>query len=213
MFTWIYGGFWISLQLFSENRFVLEGFLTSCSFDYISRNIYNRSLNMAMIIGGFCIPVSTIVLFYLLIWNILRSKKCLVPNLVKSKSSFESSHTNKKLIKSSLDISQKKNDFKNGLEKEVKILKTLIMFVGMFCVAWLPYAIVSMLAQYGSNIENYINPYTTSLPALFAKTASIFNPIIYILKNTNCSTYYRNKFNCRRSLQILFRKNTPTVQV
>ena len=136
-----------------------------------------------------------------------------IEKMFSAKSSFESSHTNKKLIKSSLDISQKKNDFKNGLEKEVKILKTLIMFVGMFCVAWLPYAIVSMLAQYGSNIENYINPYTTSLPALFAKTASIFNPIIYILKNTNCSTYYRNKLNCRRSPQILFRKNTPTVQV
>ena len=212
MFTWIYGGFWISLQLFSENRFVLEGFLTSCSFDYISRNLYSRCLNMAMIIGGFCIPILTIIVFYLLIWNILRSKKCLVTNIGKSRSSFESNHPNKKFIKRSLDIAQK-NDSKNGLEKEVKILRTLIMFVGMFCIAWLPYALVSIIAQYGSNIENYINPYTTSLPALFAKTASIFNPLIYILKNKNCSTYYKNKFHCKRSPQILFRKNTPAVQV
>lgn len=53
----------------------------------------------------------------------------------------------------------------------------------MFCVAWFPYAILTLVAQFCDNPEAYVNPYTASLPALFTKTASVYNPIIYIISN------------------------------
>ena len=62
----------------------------------------------------------------------------------------------------------------------------------MFVIAWTPYAAVTLAAQFGSNIEAYINPYTTSLPALFAKTSSIYNPLIYTLRNKEFRHFFLN---------------------
>ncbi|XP_077376087.1 opsin-5-like isoform X2 [Festucalex cinctus] len=49
--------------------------------------------------------------------------------------------------------------------------------VGFF-VAWSPYALVSMWASFG-NIED-IPPLAFAVPAMFAKSSTIYNPIIYL---------------------------------
>ena len=72
--TWIYSLIWSSLQLFSVNRFVLEGLLTSCSFDYLSRDFKSRFLIITMFIGGFLIPFITINIFYILTNHSLKSR-------------------------------------------------------------------------------------------------------------------------------------------
>ena len=69
----------------------------------------------------------------------------------------------------------------------------------MFVVAWTPYAAVTFAAQFGSNIEAYINPYTTSLPALFAKTSSVYNPLIYTLSNKDFRRFFVNKLGFNKS--------------
>ncbi|KAM9789495.1 opsin-5-like [Neosynchiropus ocellatus] len=52
-----------------------------------------------------------------------------------------------------------------------------------FFTAWSPYAIVSMWAAFG-HIEN-IPPMAFALPAMFAKSSTIYNPIIYLTLRPN----------------------------
>lgn len=52
-----------------------------------------------------------------------------------------------------------------------------------FFAAWSPYAVVSMWAAFG-HIEN-IPPLAFALPAMFAKSSTIYNPIIYLMLRPN----------------------------
>ena len=48
-------------------------------------------------------------------------------------------------------------------------------------ISWTPYAVVAMLGVSGK--QDFISPLTSMIPALFAKTASIVDPIIYGLSH------------------------------
>lgn len=52
-----------------------------------------------------------------------------------------------------------------------------------FFAAWSPYAVVSMWAAFG-HIEN-IPPLAFAMPAMFAKSSTIYNPIIYLMLRPN----------------------------
>ena len=83
-----------------------------------------------------------------------------------------------------------KKKFSIYSKRDLRLVKMLCLIVLMFIIAWTPYAVVTLAAQFGSNIQAYINPYTTSLPALFAKTSSIYNPLIYTLNNKNTRRFF-----------------------
>ena len=51
------------------------------------------------------------------------------------------------------------------------------MCVALFLVAWLPYALVAVVGQLLG--PQYLGPYTSTLPALFAKSNCIYNPIVF----------------------------------
>jgi hypothetical protein len=68
------------------------------------------------------------------------------------------------------------------------------LIVLMYLVAWTPYAVVTLAAQLGSNINYYVNPYTTSLPALFAKASSVYNPIVYTINNKDFRRFFFSYF-------------------
>lgn len=89
-----------------------------------------------------------------------------------------------------MSINQKKN-FRTILNREYRVLKTIILNVSLFCLAWTPYAIVAMLGQFGANIDLYLNPYATALPGAFAKISSVYNPVLYTLSNRECRAYFR----------------------
>lgn len=58
-----------------------------------------------------------------------------------------------------------------------------------FFAAWSPYAVVSMWAAFG-HIEN-IPPMAFAMPAMFAKSSTIYNPIIYLMLRPNFRTVMR----------------------
>lgn len=76
------------------------------------------------------------------------------------------------------------------IKREIKVIKSVVLCVVLFCLSWAPYAIMVLLAQFGNNIEDYITPLSTSLPALFAKTSAIYNPIVYTLTNNGCRRFF-----------------------
>ncbi|XP_019899143.1 opsin-5-like [Esox lucius] len=67
-----------------------------------------------------------------------------------------------------------------------------------FFTAWSPYAVVSMWAAFGQN-EN-IPPLAFALPAMFAKSSTIYNPIIYLMLRPNFRrVMYRDLESLRRA--------------
>lgn len=52
-----------------------------------------------------------------------------------------------------------------------------------FFLAWSPYALVSMLATYG-HVES-MPPMAFAVPAVFAKSSTLYNPLVYLLLKPN----------------------------
>jgi hypothetical protein len=224
--------------------------LTSCSFDYLSRDFYSRLVIMLMFVFGFFIPLLLIILFYILTkkeMNKRSSKICnkltgSVNNHSKShyKSILQAANSQQSCNKAERDLStvprcsnthpsrSKKNSTKSNpiserlesralsrhgtfnsvmsqrknfnsiLNREQKAMRAIVMNVTMFIIAWVPYVIMVLCAQFGSNISLFLNPYTASLPAVFAKISSIYNPVIYTLSNRECQIYFKRAFKCRK---------------
>ncbi|RNA18117.1 hypothetical protein BpHYR1_022494 [Brachionus plicatilis] len=231
-FTWIYSALMIMIQLFSKNSFVLEGMLTSCSFDYLSRDSLSRCYMLLMLVGGFVIPFMLIIIFYVLTKKEIKKKNNYFFRMnsselrrsLNSMSLIEDNSLNsremgpiltkKDLVEGGTKICEWKEKFlpakKNTsserktsstqssknyyyflLRREKRVLKRIILNVTCFCLAWMPYVIMTLTAQFGNNIENYINPFSTSIPGIIAKISSIYNPILYTLTNKNCKNYYK----------------------
>lgn len=235
-------------QLFMEKRFILDGLLTSCSFDYLSRDFRSRVIYVIMFVFGFLIPGSIIAVLNILIWRTIRANfakkyhklhlngkqiiiyasNYYINSLDQSSRVNESSNENTKKSESFIKIDKKfknENDVillkrvipkydrygyrRNALlsarlkkkksaefyvKREERVVKTISFCILMFFLTWLPYAIVTGWSQYGDNIEKYITPYTTAIPAIFAKLSHISNPIIYTLLNKNCREFFKNFF-------------------
>lgn len=62
--------------------------------------------------------------------------------------------------------------------------QTIVMLAGYF-IAWTPYALVCMVAA--SHKANPFSPKIALVPALIAKTSTIYNPFIYVGLNKQVS--------------------------
>nr|ASM47595.1 ciliary opsin [Platynereis dumerilii] len=74
---------------------------------------------------------------------------------------------------------------------EREVLKMTLLMVSLFMLAWSPYAVICMLASFGP--KDLLHPVATVIPAMFAKSSTIYNPLIYVFMNKQF----------RRSLKVL----------
>ena len=79
-----------------------------------------------------------------------------------------------------------------NMKRENKVIKITITSLSTFCFAWVPYAVLSMYCQYGRSPEKYVNRMTSLIAGMFAKSAAIYNPIIYIYLNSDCRIYIKS---------------------
>lgn len=155
--------------VFGWGAFVPEGFLTSCSFDYITRSPSNRSYFFFIFVLGFFLPVAVITICYsFIIRTIFLNEKDMKKNNVKK--------VHNKL--------KKRNDYKAA---------EMIMFViGMFLVSWIPYSVIATIGQFGNRA--ILTPWLCVLPSLFAKMSTIYNPAIYGLSHRHFRATLRRIF-------------------
>ena len=173
----------------------------SCTFDYLNVEFVSRFIMFAMFIGGFLVPVIIITFSYSLILLRLKQRRNMlslndetdskpsasVANDIES--TQETTETGKMV--GSGGVKRMNTVTKNEQEKlkssfirsEIKATKTAILSVICFICAWLPYASICILAQLSSQREEYVTPHSTSLPAMFAKSSAMYNPIIYVFTN------------------------------
>ena len=83
---------------------------------------------------------------------------------------------------------------KQEMEAEWVLTKKTILIMSGFCLAWLPYGIFTLVAQFSNEREKYITPKTAVLPLLLAKCSSIVNPMIYLYTNERFKQFIKSHF-------------------
>ena len=196
------------MPLFSKNHYVLEGFLTTCSFDYINRDFHSRIYHIILFGFGFVFPFSIFIVFYTLTYKALKSKGNFIrqntDNGLELEQMKQKSHNSLLKNKQNRKNDEEMNNSGSGKnrlnlyytirKREIKLTKIIRINFTFFCIAWIPYAIVTIYAQFGPNSKHFITPWTTSIPALTAKLSSVYNPIIYVVTSQDCKKYIFDKF-------------------
>ncbi|THD26787.1 Rhabdomeric opsin [Fasciola hepatica] len=161
---WIWSSIWPFAPAVGIGRFVLEGFHTSCTFDYISNDWPNLFFNGGLYVFGFACPVMVIVFCYFQIVRFVRKNEREMVKINKKETVTTNKHT-------------------PGYRKvDIEAAKSATILVALFLMSWSPYAIVCGTTLLGFQKE--LNPFLTELPGLFAKNSAIYNPFVYIIKSS-----------------------------
>nr|QYF06593.1 rhabdomeric opsin [Acutuncus antarcticus] len=127
-----------------------------CSFDYLDRSVTSRVFILAMCIGAYFLPLLLIVTAYFsIIWKVHTHSKC-----------FRDSQapTNPSISK-----------FFSKRKREISTAKAALIVVICWTIAWTPYAVVALLGI--ASYTSLLTPLVVQLPAVFAKTAAVYNPL------------------------------------
>ncbi|CAF3590977.1 unnamed protein product [Rotaria socialis] len=191
-FAWIYGSMWIMPPLFGWSRFILEGFGTSCTFDYVSKNSWNRSFILLLVIGGFFIPFSVIIFAYTFILMKLSQRGRQLGSLSKDESysnpngmahyfnqlSVQNENPGCQGSTAPLSFSNE-NAMRNIRRTETRATRTALLICTVFCSAWGPYAFMALVSAFG--FDHLLSIYTTAILGMLTKVAACINPLIYAL--------------------------------
>ncbi|XP_065574983.1 opsin Rh4-like [Artemia franciscana] len=153
VFAWFYSMCFASLPLFGISRYVPEGYLTSCSFDYLTDNVQNRIFIFAFFFGAWCLPCFIILFSYINIFILVHRSK--------------------------FKISENVADNVDRQKVEIQIAKTVFGLISTWAIAWTPYAIVVLLGIF--NNKEYITPFSSMLCGTFCKISACTNPFLYAL--------------------------------
>ncbi|XP_075248015.1 rhodopsin-like [Convolutriloba macropyga] len=160
-FVWLYASIFALIPNLGYGNFVLNGFQTSCTFDYMTQDLTTRTQLMFMYLMGFLSPLLISIFCYVNIFHVVMDAK------KKKIGGGVNRHGNKK----------SKHDHKQN--REYYIAKASVISICLFLVTWLPYAIVALIGQFHG--PHLINPYVSTLPALFAKSNCVYNPYVYAI--------------------------------
>jgi r-opsin len=224
--AWLYGSIWIMPPLFGWNRFILEGFGTSCTFDYVSKDRWDQTFILVLTIGGFFVPLLVIVISYSIILMKLSQRG---RQLINQSTDTSYSHSQSTQLGTSFfnhlhiphdtpariastpthDSGEDSNMSRNMRRTEARATRTALMVCAVFCAAWGPYTFMALLSLFGW--DHLVNAYTTAMLGIFAKAAAGINPLIYALslrgfREKICS-YVQCLFHCDEKHQRLLSAN------
>lgn len=164
-FIWIYSSIFSFMPLFGINEYVPEGFLTSCSFNYLSDELQDRVFIMSFFVAAWCVPM------FIICW-------CYI-GIVKSVS--ESQRLFLHHAQSLNDKTSADRNVENQRKIEIKLAKISFCLISLWTVSWTPYATVALLGIFTD--RSMLTPMMSMVPALFCKMASVSDPFIYGLSN------------------------------
>ena len=182
-----------------------DGFGTTCTYDYRATGTIDRFFLLTVVLGDFILPLIIICGCYILIWAAYRKhKQQCGPILRVSKCKCDSKSCHKGRVNYVESIELKSGESQGSTETryhchflrsgvrllrrrfkstEFKIARTVLIAIIAYCVAWTPYAIVCMLAQYG-NYREEDHGFARIIPVYLAKMSTSYNPIIYGFTHT-----------------------------
>lgn len=73
--TWLYSAVFASMPFFGVGKYVPEGYLTGCSFDYLSNDLAPRIFILIFFIGAWVIPLSITLYSYFSITRVIAQSR------------------------------------------------------------------------------------------------------------------------------------------
>ncbi|KAK2852494.1 hypothetical protein Q7C36_007695 [Tachysurus vachellii] len=86
-----------------------------------------------------------------------------------------------KLLRKLRKVSHSHGRLVNARKPDRQVTHMVVVMIVAFMVAWTPYALFSVIVTIHPIIN--LHPILASVPAFFAKTAAVYNPIIYVFMN------------------------------
>jgi len=165
LICWLYAGFWSATPFFGWGKYIPEGILDSCSFDYLTRDEATVSYTITLFIFDYCFPLAVICFSYFhIVRAICEHEKSLREQAAKM---------NVASLRSNVDA--------NATSAEIRIAKIAMMNVTLWLCMWTPYAAICLQGALGD--QSKITPLLTILPALCAKCASVANPLVFAISH------------------------------
>lgn len=156
------------MPFFGWSSYVPEGLLTTCSWDYTTRTTANRAYYILLLTTGFFLPLLFICASYGRILASVLSHARQMVCVNKHSSAFR----------------------KLRRQTEIRTAQIVVTLIFVYITAWTPYAIVTLIGQFGPE-DSPLSPIATAIPAYFAKTAVVLDPIVYGLSHP----HFRTSFN------------------
>ncbi|XP_017780168.1 PREDICTED: opsin, ultraviolet-sensitive-like [Nicrophorus vespilloides] len=186
---WMYTTPWAVLPLLEIwGRFVPEGFLTACSFDYLTETFDNKMFVAVIFTFSYLIPMSMIIYFYSkIVGFVVNHEKALREQA-------------KKMNVESL----RSNSSQQSQSAEVRIAKAAITICFLFVAAWTPYAVLALIGAFGD--QSKLTPAVTMIPACACKFVACIDPYIYAISHPR----YRIELNNRLPWLAINETSTET---
>uniref|UniRef100_A0AAQ4RXB7 Opsin 4xb n=1 Tax=Gasterosteus aculeatus aculeatus TaxID=481459 RepID=A0AAQ4RXB7_GASAC len=189
LLVWLYSLAWSLAPLVGWSSYIPEGLMTSCTWDYVTYTLANRSYTMMLCCFVFFIPLGIILYCYLFMFLAIR------------KTSRDVERMGTQVRKSTL-IKQK------SMKSEWKLAKIAFVVIVVYVLSWSPYACVTLISWAGH--ADILSPYSKAVPAIIAKASAIYNPFIYAIIHNKYRMTLAAKFPCLRFLSPTPRKDTSS---
>ncbi|KAK2864049.1 hypothetical protein Q7C36_003203 [Tachysurus vachellii] len=147
--TWLYAFLWAIFPLIGWGMYGPEPFGLSCTLAWAEMKEHSPSFVISMFTMNLAIPAIIIVCCYFGITLQLHFSYKSLQNVI---------------------IIQKK------VKMQRRLMLIAILISAGFIGCWTPYGIVSLWSIYSTSP---ITPFVSMLPCLFAKTSTVYNPLIY----------------------------------
>nr|UJY64326.1 ultraviolet sensitive opsin UV3 [Neogonodactylus oerstedii] len=144
------------------NRFVPEGYLTTCTFDYMSEN------SKFYVVGlWFCmwlLPMFVISFCYYRVYlHVSAHEKQLKKQAAK------------------MNVDSLRSGEKSNMRQEVRVAKVGVTLTSLFLFSWTPYAVIAFLCTFGR--KDLVSPFVSMIPACTCKTAACIDPFVYAINH------------------------------
>ncbi|XP_055362544.1 opsin-5 isoform X1 [Betta splendens] len=180
VFVWMYAAFWATMPLIGWGNYAPEPFGTSCTLDWWLAQASVSGQSFVLTILFFCLifPSGIIVFSYVMII-------CKVKSSTKEVSHFDTRIKNSHIL-------------------EMKLTKVAMLICAGFLIAWIPYAVVSVVSAFGE--PDSVPIPVSVVPTLLAKSSAMYNPIIYQVvdlktpcSKCSCFKFQKNHRHFRKS--------------
>ncbi|NXV59419.1 OPSR protein, partial [Molothrus ater] len=153
LFSWIWSCAWTAPPIFGWSRYWPHGLKTSCGPDVFSGSTDPGVQSYMVVLMVTCCFFPLAVIIFCYLQVWLAIR--------------------------AVAAQQKESESTQKAEKEVS--RMVVVMILAYCFCWGPYTIFACFAA--ANPGYAFHPLTAALPAFFAKSATIYNPIIYVFMN------------------------------
>ncbi|XP_069808429.1 opsin-5-like [Dendropsophus ebraccatus] len=175
--TWAYAFVFATAPLADWGSYGPEPYGTACCIDWRAANQEHRAVSYIVSLFVFCyiIPCTLILISYTLILLTVNGARKAVQQHLSPQS-------------------------KGGAVHSLIIKLSIAVCIG-FLLAWTPYAVVAMLAAFGDARD--VPPVAFAMAAAFAKSSTLYNPVVYLLLKPNFLTVITKDLSVFRALCVL----------